>query len=78
MLEINDVIKFLCLLGKYIHKVRFLQFIPHETLFSVELKTFYDSVCKEPENTKRSSSVKHVVETYRQNNAAAAILILFI
>ena len=33
---------------------------------------------KEPENTKRSSPVKHVVETYRQNNAAAAFLILFI
>lgn len=62
----------------HIHKARFLQFIPNETLFYVELKTFYDSVCKEPENTKRSSSVKHVVETYRQNNAAAAILILFI
>lgn len=73
------MINLLCLVGKFhIHEDKFLQFITNESLFSVELKTFYDSVCKEPENTKRSSSVKHVVETYRQNNAAAAILILFI
>ena len=31
--ETNDVIKLLCLLGKFhIHKARFLQFIPNETL----------------------------------------------
>lgn len=51
--EINDVIKLLCLLGKFhIHKAKFLQFIPNETLFKVELNIFYDSVCNVPKNKK--------------------------
>ncbi len=45
--EVNNVIKLLCLLGKFhIHKARFLQFLPNKNLFYVELQTFYASVCK--------------------------------
>ncbi len=51
--EVNNIIKLLCILGKFhIHKVRFLQALPNEFLFYVELKSFYNSVCKVLKNKK--------------------------
>ena len=61
------MIKMLCLLGKFhIHKARFLQFPPNETLFKAELSIlFYDSVCNVPKNKKAlktSSLLKKIVD----------------
>ena len=72
--EINDLIRLLCLLGKYhIHKARFLQFIPSVILFHIELKTFYESVCKVPKNKKAfktSSLLKEIIKCIARWNIA--------
>lgn len=51
--EVNNSIKLLCLMGKFhIHKARFLQAVPQEKIFYVELKSFYDVVSLISKNKK--------------------------
>ena len=52
-IEVDSLIKLLCLLGKYhIHKARFLQSTPNKNLFCIELRIFYDAVCKVSKDRK--------------------------